>query len=180
MSAIVVFGLCGVSTTARRFSSDQLCSASRRTLRAHTTPSSVLTRCSSVRSEPHSGFPSASQLRCRIPRSFSHLWKVSKHRFAELQQPSATRTTHGSIEWGLYIVYSEPMDEPSCMSNNPFHQCTVSGRSVLCSFLKRCQHRSHLSLQLFLIVFNSSVALMRSSWRTSDALDVWISHFLPT
>ena len=43
-SAIVVFGLCGVATTARRFSSDQLCSACRRTL------SSVLTRCSSVRS----------------------------------------------------------------------------------------------------------------------------------
>ena len=44
ISAIVVFGLCGVSTTARRFSCDQLCSASRQTL------SSVLTRCSSVRS----------------------------------------------------------------------------------------------------------------------------------
>ena len=44
ISAIVVFGLCGVSTTARRFPSDQLCSTSRRTL------SSVLTRCSSVRS----------------------------------------------------------------------------------------------------------------------------------
>ena len=43
-SASVVFD------TARRFSSDQLCSASRRTLRAYTTPSSVLTRCSSVRS----------------------------------------------------------------------------------------------------------------------------------
>ena len=74
---------------------------------------------------------------------------MSKHRFAELQQLSAIRTTHDSLGWGLYIVSSEPRDEPSCMSNNPFHQCTVSGRSVLCSFLKRCQHRAHLSLQLF-------------------------------
>ena len=115
----------------------------------------------------HSGFPSVTQLRCRIPRSFSHLWNVSKHRFAELQQLSAIRTTHDSLGWGLYIVSSEPRDEPSCMSNNPFHQCTVSGRSVLCSFLKRCQHRAHLSLQLFLIVFDSIVALMRSSWRIS-------------
>ena len=38
-----------VSTTARRCSSDQLCSAIRRMLRAYTTPSSVLTRCSVVR-----------------------------------------------------------------------------------------------------------------------------------
>ena len=36
--------------TALRFSSDQLFSASRRTLRAYTTPSSVRTKCSSVRS----------------------------------------------------------------------------------------------------------------------------------
>ena len=46
MSAVAVFGLCGVSTNVQRFSSNQLCSA----LRAYTTPSSVLTRCSSVRS----------------------------------------------------------------------------------------------------------------------------------
>ena len=50
MCTVVDFGFCGVSTTSRSFSSDQLCSASRRTLRACTTPSSVLTGCSSVRS----------------------------------------------------------------------------------------------------------------------------------
>ena len=139
MSGAVVFGLCGVSTTARRFSSDQLFSASRRSLRAYTTPSSVLTRCSSVRSLlPSSGF--------HLSGSFG----AELHRFAELQQLSAIRTTHGSIEWGLYIVSSEPRDEPSCMSNNPLHQCTVSGRSVLCSFLKRCQHCKHaLALHRF-------------------------------
>ena len=50
ISTVVDFSFCGVSTTVRRFSSDQLCSASRRTLRAYTTLSSVLSRCSSVRS----------------------------------------------------------------------------------------------------------------------------------
>ena len=49
-SVVVDLGFCGVSTTALRFSSDQLFSASRRTLRAYTTPSFVRTRCSSVRS----------------------------------------------------------------------------------------------------------------------------------
>ena len=166
MSAIVVFGLCSVSTTAQKFSSDQLCSASRRTLRACTSPSSVLTRCSSVRSllpNHTADFHLSASFGAGFPDPFSHLWKVSKHTFAELQQLSAIRTTHGSIEWGLCTVSSESRDEPSCMSNNPFHQCTVSGLSVLCSFLKRCQHRAHLSLQLFLIVFDSTVALMRSS-----------------
>ena len=49
-SVVIAIGFCGVYTTALRFSSDQLFSASRRTLRAYTTPSSVRTRCSSVRS----------------------------------------------------------------------------------------------------------------------------------
>ena len=131
MSAVGVFGLCGVSTTARRSSSNQMLV------------------CEVARAQPHSGFPSVSQLRCGIPRSFSHLWKVSKHRFAELQQLSTIRTTRGSIEWRLYIVSPETRNEPSCMSNNPLHQCTVSGRSVLCAVLKCCQHCAHLSLQLF-------------------------------
>ena len=39
MSTVIEFGFCGVSTTAGRSSSDQLCSASRRTLRAFPTPS---------------------------------------------------------------------------------------------------------------------------------------------
>ena len=41
LSVVIDLGFCGVSTTALRFSSDQ---------RAYTTPSSVRTRCSSVRS----------------------------------------------------------------------------------------------------------------------------------
>ena len=49
-SVVIDLGFCGVSTTALRFSSDQLFSASHRTLRAYTTPSSVRTKCSSVRS----------------------------------------------------------------------------------------------------------------------------------
>ena len=43
----------------------------------------------------------------------------------------------------------------------------VTVYKVLCSFLK--QHYAHLSLQLFLIVFNCSVALMKSSWRITSA-----------
>ena len=43
MSNIVDFNFCGISTTARR-----LCSTIRRTLRMYTTPSSVLTRCTSL------------------------------------------------------------------------------------------------------------------------------------
>ena len=89
MSNVVDFCFCGVSTTARRFSSDQLCSAIRRTLRAYTTPSpSVLTRCSSVKSllPSHTAdFPPVGQLQCGMPRSFSHLWKMSKYRFTKLQ-----------------------------------------------------------------------------------------------
>ena len=49
-----------------------------------------------------------------------------------------------------------------------FHQCTVSGRSVLRAVFHCCQHCAHLSLQVFLIVFHCSVASMRESGRTSD------------
>ena len=99
--------------------------------------------------QPHSGFPSVSQLRCRIPRSFSNLWKVSKHRFAELQQPSAIRTTHGSIKWSCTsFPLNRGMSQAACRTNS-FHQCIVSGRSVLCSFLRRFQHRAHLSRNCF-------------------------------
>ena len=162
MSAVVVFGFCGVSTTARRCASDQLCSASRRPLRVSNSfvSSDQMLVCDVAFAQPHSGFPNVSQLRRGIPRSFPHLWKVSKHRFAKLHQLSTIRTTHCSTEWGLYIISPETRNQPSRMSNNPFHQCTVGGRSVLCAVLKCCQHCAHLSLQLFLIVFHCSVALM--------------------
>ena len=48
MSNVIDFDFCRVSTSDRRSSTDQLCSAIRRTLRAYSTPSSVPTRCSSV------------------------------------------------------------------------------------------------------------------------------------
>ena len=48
-SSVAVFGFCGVSATAWKFSSGQR-SLTRRTQRANTVPSSALTRCSSVRS----------------------------------------------------------------------------------------------------------------------------------
>ena len=133
---------------------------------------------------PHGGLPPFGQLRCGIPRSISHLWKVSKRRFTELQQlfprcgPPVARQ-----KWGLCIAAPETRHDPSCVSNNPLHQCTVSGRSALRSVLRCCQQCARLSLQLLLIVFHCSVAFMRSSGRTSDDcsfLTFWISHFLPT
>ena len=145
-----------------RFSSDQLCSVIRRTLRAYATPSAVLTRCSSVRSL----LPSHTadfQLRFGITRSQTHLWKMSKHRFTKLQHLSTIRTTQCTIERRLCIILLEAKNEPSFVSKNPLHQCTVSGRSALSAVLQCCQHCAHLSLQLVLTVFHCTVALMRSS-----------------
>ena len=93
ISAIVVFGFCGVSTTARRFSSDQLCSTSRRTLRAFTISSDQMLICEVALAKQHGRFPSVSQLQCGIPRSLSHFWKVGKHNFAELQHLSTIRSS---------------------------------------------------------------------------------------
>ena len=54
------------------------------------------------------------------------------------------------------------------MSDNPFRECAVGGLSVLCAFL-HCRHIcAYISLQLCLIVFHCSVALMRSSGGTLD------------
>ena len=60
--------------------------------------------CEVAFAQPHGGFPSVGKLRRGIPRSFSHLWKASKHRFTDFQQLSTMRTTQGSTEWGVYIV----------------------------------------------------------------------------
>ena len=141
--------------------------------RAYTTPSSVLTRCSSVRSL----LPSHTadfHLSASFGAGFLDPLPPLEGEHAQIRRSPATfhdtgiRATRGSVGRGLYIVSRETRDEPSCMSNNPFHQCTFSGRSVVCAFLNRCQHCAHSSLQLFLTVFNCSVALMRSSWRASD------------
>ena len=170
-SVAVDLGFCWVSTTGRRFSSDHLCSASRRTLRAYTTPSSVRTRCSSVRSllPCHTAdFHLSCPLRCWISRSLSNFWKMCENSFSKFHRLSAVRSTHGTIERDCASLPSETGNEPGCVSDNPFHQSTVNGRSVLEALLHCCQHCAHLSLQLSLVVFTSSVALMSSSWRTSD------------
>ena len=136
-SVVVDLGFCGVSVTDLRFSSDQLCSASRRTLRACTTPSSVRTRCSSVRSlfpQPHARFPSAN-FGTGISRSRSNLWKMCKNCFSKLHQFSSRRSAHGTIERRLHITTSETRNEPSCMSNNPSHQGAVGSWSVTCALL---------------------------------------------
>ena len=81
--------------------------------------SSVRTRCSSVRSlfpQPHAGFPSVCQFWCWISRSFSYLWKMCKNCFSKLHQFSTIRSSHGTIEWRLYLTTSETRNEPRCMS----------------------------------------------------------------
>ena len=148
-----------------RFPSAQLCSASRRTLRAYSIVGSDQMPAREVALvQPHGGIPLVRQLRRGIPRSFSHLWKVSKHKFTKFQQLSTIRTTHCPIEQGLYIVSLEARNKPRCMSNNPCHQYTVSGWSVFRAVLKCCQHCAHLSLHMFLMVFHCSVALDVIVW----------------
>ena len=81
----------------------QMCSASRRTLRAYTTPSSVLTRCSSVRSllpDHTTDFHLSVSFGAGFPDPFPKLWKMSTQRFTKLQHLSARRTTHRTMERG--------------------------------------------------------------------------------
>ena len=60
-----------------RFTSDQLCSASRRTLRAYTNNSFVgsdqMFVCEFALAEPHARYPPVKQLRCGLPGALSHL-----------------------------------------------------------------------------------------------------------
>ena len=102
---------------------------------------------------------------------------MSKHRFTKLLQLSTLRTTHCTIERGLCIGAPETRHEPSCVSNNPFHQRIGSGRSVLRAVLHCCRYCAHLSLHLFLVVVHCSVALMRSSGRASDDCLFWTFGF---
>ena len=117
--------------------------------------------------------------------SLHHFFGIVKNRqngSFKFHQLSAIRSTHGTTERRLCIVASETRNEPSCVSDNPFHQSSVNGLSALCALLHGRQHCAHLSLQLFLIIFNSSVALMKSSWRTSDdcsCLSFGIDTFCP-
>ena len=148
-SVVVDLGFFRVSMTDLRFSSDQLCSARRRTFRAYTTVSSVRTKCSSVRSllSSHTpDCPSVGQLRCGVSRSLCNLWKMCKNCFAQTHQFSSIRSAHGTKERGLHIATSETRNEPGCMSNNPSHQDAVGGWSVLCALLHCRQHCSLLSL----------------------------------
>ena len=94
-SVVIDFGFCGVSTTALRFSSDQLFPASRRTLRAYTIIcSDKVFVCEVALSQPHAGFPSVCQLWCWISRSLSDLWKVRKNCFSKLHQFYTVRPRH--------------------------------------------------------------------------------------
>ena len=132
----LTWAFCGVSTTAGESLLDQCCSVIRRTLRVDTTPSSVLTRCSSVTS------------------------LCPSHTLGKRDNTAATRPSHCAVEKGLRIVTQESRNEANRMTDNPFHQCAVNRRSALREVLQCCQHRALLSLQLFLTVFDCFVALM--------------------
>ena len=114
LSVVIDLGFCGVSMTALRLSSDHLFSASRRTLRAYTTPSSVRTKCSSVRSLLPSRTPSVCQFWCGISRSLSDLWKMCKNCFSKRHQCSSILSAHGTIEWGLHITVVQSISSRRC------------------------------------------------------------------
>ena len=80
--------------------------------------------CEVALAQPDGGFPPVGQLRCGIPRSLSHLWKMSTTRFTTPQHLS-TITDH---PWHDRAGTPEPKNE----------HCW--------------QHCAHLSLQLFLCV----------------------------
>ena len=147
-SVVVDLGFCGVSMTDFRFSSDQLCPASRRPLRPAKRQNFIC-------------LPTSVQ-DCQIPvqplEDVQELFLQTPPVFVDTVRP-----------WhGLHIAASETKNEPGFMSNNPSFQGAVGGWSVLCALLHCRQHCTHLSLQLFLIVFNSSVALLSPSGRTSN------------
>ena len=145
LSSTLVF--CSVSTIARRSSADQLCSAVRRTLRAYTTPSSVLTRCSSVTSFLHSRathFHLSASFGAALPDPFTNCGRT------KLQHLSTIRTSHRTTQRGLCFVASQTRNEPSCVSNNPVSSvdCLWSV-FFLRAILHCCQHLAHCPCNCF-------------------------------
>ena len=134
--------------------------------------------CEVALAQPHGGFPT-----CRPasvlggPDPFPTSGRRASTDSPNSSTFSTIRTTHRTIERGLCIVAPETRNEPSCVSNNPFHQCTVSGRSVLRAVLHGYQHCAHLSLKPFLIDVHCCVALVRSSGTTSDDCSFWTFRF---
>ena len=55
---------------------------------------------------------------------------MCKNCFSKLHQFSTIRSSHGTIEWRLYLTTSETRDEPRCVSDNPSHQCIVCRWSI--------------------------------------------------
>ena len=149
LSTVVDFGFGVASPTPRRFSSAPLCSACLRTLRAYTAPSSVLTRCSSVRSLLTSRTADFHLSAC-VGAGF-------QGRRASTDSQSSSNFFHNTDHSRLDRM--QTAHRQAACRTNPFLQCIVSGRSVLRAVLKHCQRRTHLSLQLFLIVFRCSAAL---------------------
>ena len=93
-SVVIDLGFCGVSTTALRLSSDQLFSASRRTLRAYTASSSVRTRvfvCEVALSSLTLGFHLSANFGAGFPDPFP-----TSGRCARTVSPNSTNF-HGKV-----------------------------------------------------------------------------------
>ena len=150
------------------FSCDRRGSLTRRAQRAHTMPSSVLTRCSSVR-----------PLLLLHAASF-HLSTVLERDLLIPFSPQVDVIAHvrqlpplfhgGDHPWARFFgeSASSPRNEPSCVTDDRLHQCAVNCRSVLCAVLWCGEQRAHVSLQQCLVVFNCSTAMMRSPWCAAD------------
>ena len=164
MSNVVGFGFCGVSTSARRFSSGQLCSAIRRTIGAYTTPSSVLTRCSSVES--------------LLP---SHLLASFGAEFLDPFPTFGGRASTDSPNSITFPRYGPPtarqngrcassplkrgMAQAPCRTIHAINTLSVVGLRAVLHCFQLC---ALLSLQLFLKVSHCSVALMGSAGGLSN------------
>ena len=159
VSSVVDVGFCVLSAIVRR-SSDQRSSLTRRTQRAHTVP---VVCCAQMPigemalAEPHSKPQPVNHFRSGILQSVCHLGKMSQHGFPKCQHSFTPGPSCGAMK-----------RESRCVTDDALHQCAVISRSVSCVSWQCDEQRAHLSLLLFLIVFNNSITLMRTSWCAAD------------
>ena len=115
--------------------------------------------------QPHGGFPlvraSARDLEIPFPpledeRAKTHQIAAPFH---DTDHPLHDRTS---------LPLKRGMSQATCRTIHFISALSVVGLYVLRAGVQCCQHCAHLSLQLCLIVFHCSVALMRSSGRGSD------------
>ena len=160
-SVVVDLGFCGVSMTDLRFSSDQLCSARRRTFRAYTTVSSVRAKCSSVRSLATrqifhlsanfgAGVPDPFQTSGRCARTVS----PNSTSFPRYGPPMARKNGDCTS-----LTPKRGMSQAACRTIHLIKALSAVGlycvRSCIAASIVRC-----CPCSCFMIIFDSSVALM--------------------